>query len=274
VLRWIEEQVAKRAAAADADATSKLMTTATTAGEAAKTGRAEPPKKMDIGVLAAISVAIGGIATVLGGLMQAFFGLGYLMPIGFAGLMLLISGPSMLIAWLKLRQRNLGPLLDANGWAINALTKVNLPLGRSLTEVAHIPPGSARSLTDPYAPKKSPWPRIVLVLLLLAGAAYAPYRTNLLHKWLPDWIPAHHVETSLAGPTTGAAGDQIEILVQSTAKELSVFDDASIAVRLLPVTGGKAVVAIPPGTKTGTRFTVTDPSAPANTLVIEVIEKQ
>ena len=41
------------------------------------------------------------------------------MPLGLLALMLLISGPSMLLAWLKLRQRNLGPLLDANGWAIN-----------------------------------------------------------------------------------------------------------------------------------------------------------
>ena len=55
------------------------------------------------------------------------------MPIGFLGLLLLISGPSVLIAYSKLRQRNLGPILDANGWAVNTLTRVNIPLGRSLT---------------------------------------------------------------------------------------------------------------------------------------------
>jgi len=26
----------------------------------------------------------------------------------------------MIIAWLKMRQRNLGPILDANGWAVNS----------------------------------------------------------------------------------------------------------------------------------------------------------
>jgi hypothetical protein len=31
--------------------------------------------------------------------------------------MLIISGPSMLLAYMTLRRRNLGPLLDANGWA-------------------------------------------------------------------------------------------------------------------------------------------------------------
>ena len=45
------------------------------------------------------------------------------MPLGVVGLVLLISGPSMLIAFLKLRQRNLGPILDANGWAVNTMTK-------------------------------------------------------------------------------------------------------------------------------------------------------
>ena len=39
----------------------------------------------------------------------------------------------MIIAWLKLRKRNLGPILDANGWAVNAKAKINMPFGGSLT---------------------------------------------------------------------------------------------------------------------------------------------
>jgi len=50
--------------------------------------------------------------------------------VGALGLLLAISGPSMLIAWLKLRQRNVGPILDANGWSVNALAKINIPLAR------------------------------------------------------------------------------------------------------------------------------------------------
>ena len=103
------------------------------------------PKKLDIGVVAALGVAVGGITAALGALLGAFFGLGLWMPLGLVGALLLISGPSMLIAWLKLRRRNLGPILDANGWAVNALTRINLPLGRSLTDVAKLPPG-ARAL--------------------------------------------------------------------------------------------------------------------------------
>ena len=44
--------------------------------------------------------------------------------LAFAGLLLLISGPSMIIAYMKLRKRNLGPILDANGWAVNARANV------------------------------------------------------------------------------------------------------------------------------------------------------
>lgn len=190
VLRWIEEQVAKRAAAADEASTARLQTAATTAATApppagAPAAPAAPPKKLDIGVVAAIGVAVSGFVAATGAMMQAFFGLGIWMPLGVVGLILLISGPSMLIAYLKLRRRNLGPILDANGWAVNTLTKVNLPLGRSLTAVAHLPPGAERSLADPFAEKRSPWPRIIFTLLLLAGIAFCLWKTGYATRWWP-----------------------------------------------------------------------------------------
>ncbi len=112
-----------------------------------------------------------------------------MMPLGLIGIVLLISGPAMIIAWMKLRRRNLGPLLDANGWAVNTLTKINLPLGRSLTDVAALPPGSERSLVDPYAEKRSPWPRILGFVLLLALIAGGLWKVGLLSKWVPQVPP-------------------------------------------------------------------------------------
>ena len=64
-----------------------------------------------------------------------------------AGALLVVSGPSVLIAWLKLRQRTLGPVLDANGWAVNGRVKVNLPLGYTLTARAMLPSQSALGLS-------------------------------------------------------------------------------------------------------------------------------
>lgn len=188
VLRFFEDAVAKRAAAADSAATERLQAQATAAAEVGKAGAAAAPPakpKFEVGTIAAIGVAVGGIATAFSMFLNAFFGLGPLMPLGILGLVLLVSGPSMVIAWMKLRRRNLGPLLDANGWAVNTLTRVNIPLGRSLTEVATLPPGAERSLVDPYAEQRSPWPRVLFVFVLLGGAAFVLWKTGLASRWVP-----------------------------------------------------------------------------------------
>lgn len=240
VMRWIEESVAKRAAAADEASTAKLQEGAASTGEAAATGQAKAKPKFDIGVVAALGVAVGGITAAFSAFLNAFFGLGMWVPIGVVGLLLAISGPSMIIAWLKLRQRNLGPILDANGWAVNTLTKVNIPLGGSLTKLAHLPPGASRSLVDPYAPKRSIWPRVFFVLLVLAVVAFGLYRFNLLHKWFPDHVP-EYVSSSFDGPTEATAGvDQVEVRLGSGAG--SVAMKVGDVVTLLPVTATRIVV--------------------------------
>lgn len=173
-VQMVEEQVAKRAAAADAESRAKLEAGAAAAATADGTPVAtkEPPKKIDIGTVAAIGVAVGGISAAIGVVMQALFGLGAFLPLGILGILLLISGPSMAIAALKLRRRSIGPILDANGWAVNAAARLNIPFGRSLTRLAVLPPGARRDLADPFAEKKRTWPWIVLVLALLAAALW------------------------------------------------------------------------------------------------------
>jgi hypothetical protein len=75
----------------------------------------------------------------------------------------------MLMAAFKLRARNLGPLLDANGWAINARARINIPFGTSLTGLAQLPAGAQRSLSDPYADKRQPWGLYVFLLVAVVG---------------------------------------------------------------------------------------------------------
>ena len=125
-VRWVSEQIAKRASAADADASNALQ----------KGIQVDPKtKKLDMGIVAALGVAIGGITTALGLVIEAFLGLGHWLPLGILGIFLAISLPSMLVAWLKLRLRNIAPLLDANGWAINNKACVNMAFGSHLTLV-------------------------------------------------------------------------------------------------------------------------------------------
>ncbi len=184
-VRVIEEQVAKRAAAADADATSKLSGAATNAANLDKLKTAD--KKVDIGTVAALGVAFGALGTFLTGIASGAMevvGLGPFAVIGsILGLMTLISGPSMILAYIKLRKRNLGPILDANGWAVNAKAKINVPFGTSMTEIAKLPPGATRDLVDPFAEKKSQSPKIIALLL----AVYTVYKILWIGGYVFDW---------------------------------------------------------------------------------------
>jgi hypothetical protein len=161
-VRLVQEQVAKRAAAADADSNKFLEDSAGTAVAGAPPekkveAKEAEPKKFDVGTIAAIGVAVGGIATFFSSVVATVLGLGMWMPLGILALALAISGPSMLIAWLKLRQRNIGPLLDANGWAVNAFARVNIPFGAALTSVAALPIGASLTRHDPFAERRRPW---------------------------------------------------------------------------------------------------------------------
>jgi len=138
-----------------------------------------PRAKFEVGTGAALGAGIGAIGTLLGGFVAGFMGLGMWMPLGILGIMLAISGPSMLIAWLKLRQRNLGPILDANGWAINGRVMINMPLGAALTEQARLPKNSTRTLDDPYEGKANPWRIwILLGLLVVIAIGYIRFDHN------------------------------------------------------------------------------------------------
>ncbi len=186
-IRLVETQIAKRAAEADAAANEKLNAAAVSVTEADKsqTPPAKLPsdKKFDVGTVAAIGVALGSIGTFFGVILGKFFDLGFWMPLGFVGVILMISGPSMLLAYLKLRQRNLGPILDANGWAINGRARINVAFGSALTRVASLPPGSERSLNDPYADKQQPWVLYVSLILIIVLCAF--WYAGRLDKYLP-----------------------------------------------------------------------------------------
>lgn len=182
VVRLIEEQVAKRAAAAEAAAGDKLATTAT----ALPAAKAEP-KKVDVGTVAALGVAFGALATALAAIAGYATGLLKLpfwqVCLALSGLLLLVSGPSMIIAYLKLRKRNLGPLLDANGWAVNAKARVNVPFGTSLTGVAKLPPGAVAATDDPFAERPSVWPKFAGFIVVICFLYSLLNSQGLVYQW-------------------------------------------------------------------------------------------
>ena len=174
--KLIESQIQKLAEAKEkaADANmAKGVTSANAAdGKGAEGGKSAGATAFDVGkfagIMAAVGLALGFILSAVSGLLTGFLALkAWQMPLAIGVLMLLISGPSMLLAWLKLRQRNLAPLLDASGWAINARARINVPFGASLTGVATLPDGCKRQLEDPFAEKKTPWGLYIFGLVVL-----------------------------------------------------------------------------------------------------------
>lgn len=161
VVRLIAEQ-AQKFAAAKAKAADDAAAAAVTEAAARTSGGKPAATPFDAakfaGIFAAFGLAVGAIGTALASVVTGFLGLkGWQMPLALAGLMLVISGPAMAMAFFKLRNRNLGPILDANGWAVNTRARINIPFGTALTQLAALPAGAERALTDPYAEKRQPW---------------------------------------------------------------------------------------------------------------------
>ena len=151
VARMVSDRIDKKAA----EKNEKSMAGLTTATNTAAEGKA-PAQPFDIakyaGIFAAVGMAVGLIGAALAGVIAALKGITWWQVlIIIAVVMLLISGPSMFIAWRKLRKRDLGPILNANGWAINAQSLVNTKFGKTLTSLAKFPKLTA---VDPEARKK------------------------------------------------------------------------------------------------------------------------
>ena len=193
---WVTEKITKSASekeskqfenmTAKADTASTNLTAAPAEGAAAADAKKAAP--FDIakfaGIFAAIGLAvgaIGGALAALGGFVTAKW---YNVVLLIAAVIILISGPSMLLAWIKLRKRNLGPVLNANGWAINSNVKVNTTFGKTLTSMAKYP---KVVMNDPLADKKMAWWKKCLIWLVVLAAVFVVGFKLTQHRWV--WEP-------------------------------------------------------------------------------------
>lgn len=184
---WVTGLITKSAAEKEqksfADLTAKLQTPPA-AGQTAQ------PAPFDIakfaGIFAAIGMAVGAIGTFLTSLLDQVVGMKAWALLVIPALLIVISGPSMILAWMKLRKRNLAPLLNANGWAINADAIVSVIFGNTLTEQAQFP---MLKLQDPHAKikklsKGGKWAiAIAAILLGIAAAVVALWLMGVRVVW-------------------------------------------------------------------------------------------
>lgn len=165
------------------------------AAAAAAAKPAEPPKKMEGAALAssvaALGIAVGLIGSAVGGLVSVLAGLPpWKTALGIVAVLLIVSGPSMILTWFKLRARDLAPVLNACGWAVNRRLRFSLKLGRLFTSEAALPADATRELTDPYA-DDSRARTLLLAVLALAAVTAALWFAGLLDPVLPRRLQRH-----------------------------------------------------------------------------------
>lgn len=185
--RFIEKTIEKNASDKDDKVTADMSAKVATASEG---GEKKTP--FDIakfaGIFAAIGLAISAIGLALAKMLDTMKGWSlWQWLVLIAVIMLVVSGPAMILAWLKLRKRSLSPLLNANGWAINAAAKVNITFGATLTEIGRTP---LKAEPDPYADKTPWWKKLIYLLIGLGLVFWICYSNNWIYKWTnenPNW---------------------------------------------------------------------------------------
>jgi hypothetical protein len=211
--RWCKEKFTKSAEEKEAAAFENLTAKAdatTSAVAAPGAAPAAAKKPFDIakfaGIFAAIGMAIGFLLNALTGILGAVFHSWLSAIIFIVIVMLCISGPSMVLAWIKLRGRNLGPVLNANGWAINSKIIVNSRFGRTLTQRAKYP--AVVMSKDPYAPMPKWLIWLIFILIVLVIVFLVLYFNNYFDRF---GIEALHYdkENSWIGKIFGAVSDEM-----------------------------------------------------------------
>ena len=220
---WVTEKITKSASdkeskqfdemTAKADTASSNLTAAPAEGAPADGKKAAP---FDIakfaGIFAAIGLAVGAIGAALGVLGGFIFSKWYNILLLLVLVVVVISGPSMLLAWLKLRKRNLGPVLNANGWAINSDVKINTTFGHTLTSMAKYPRVVAK---DPLADKRTPWWATCLIWLAILAAVFVVGFKLTQHRWV--WEPK-----PVEAPVAEVVEEPVNVIVdESLAAELA-----------------------------------------------------
>ena len=237
---WVTEKINKNAQekeakqfenmTAKADETSANITTKQDEAAAAAAKTEEKKAQMfDIakfaGIFAAIGLALGAIGAALATLGGFITDKWYNIILLIAAVVIFISGPSMLLAWLKLRKRNIGPLLNANGWAINSMVKINTTFGQTLTAMAKYPKVVGK---DPLADKKMAWWKKCLIWLVILAALFVLGFKLTQHRWVWESKPVEveEVVAEEAVVEEAAAVEEVPVVVDEAAEEAPVEEVA------------------------------------------------
>ncbi len=233
---WVTEKLTKSAQEKEAKSFENLTAKADSAtasigadGKPAPTS--DTKKAFDIakfaGIFAAIGLALGFVLQALTGIFKVMFSSLPAFILVMLVVVLCISGPSMFLAWLKLRNRNLGPVLNANGWAINSKILVNTRFGATLTDMAKYP---KIVVNDPYAVKKMPkwlrWTITILVVLIIVFLIL--YFNNYFDRFGIDALH-YDKENSFITKFFGKMGEDMKQVTEGITEAVTQDSTAQVA---------------------------------------------
>ena len=90
--------------------------------------------------VAAIGIGVGMMGTAVAAIAAAVKGMGALqIALSIVAIVLVVSLPNVILTWFKLRQRDLGAILNAGGWAINRPMRFSMKRARAFTKCAGNP---------------------------------------------------------------------------------------------------------------------------------------
>ena len=157
----VKKFLGDRQASVDASMTAGKLPPAPAAGDKANGGAGGAAMASSV---AAIGIGIGMVGAALAGLMSAISGMVWWeILVAIAAVVLIVSLPSVILTWFKLRQRDIGAILNASGWAINRPMRFSMKRARAFTVCAR----------DPFLKFTL---LVMLVVVLAAAGGYWAYR--------------------------------------------------------------------------------------------------
>ena len=90
--------------------------------------------------VAAIGIGVGMMGTAVAAIAASVKGMSTLqVVISIAAVVLVVSLPSVILTWFKLRQRDIGAILNASGWAVNRPMRFSVKRAAGFTKCAAFP---------------------------------------------------------------------------------------------------------------------------------------
>lgn len=170
-------------AASTLESAQQTLTSGKVPAEAKAAPPAEAPRSSFQNVAVMLSIATAALGSAAAFLLKVLAETNPLKLMGsLVGIVLLVAFASGFLGWLRLRRRDMSPLLEANGWAVNVPLALTRELGLLFTRRPALP-------GDPVVSSRWRW-ILLLAFLLVTLLMWDEARLRLRRRFLRPRAPA------------------------------------------------------------------------------------